>query len=142
VRSLGHQGIVTALGEAEAEVQIGVLRARARLGDLELMPDQQTANGDKESDWVGIGQLVQSPGNEISLRGQRFEDAFTNLDRYLDAAYAAGLRSVRIVHGKGTGTLRDMVREELQKRSYIERFETAEDHQGGEGVTVAYFKHD
>jgi len=142
VRSLGHQGIVTALGEAEAEVQIGVLRARARLGDLELLPDQQTTNGDKESDWAGIEQLAQSPGNEISLRGQRFEDAFTNLDRYLDAAYAAGLRSVRIVHGKGTGTLRDMVREELQKRNYIERFETAEDHQGGEGVTVAYFKHD
>jgi len=40
------------------------------------------------------------------------------------------------------GRVRDMVREELQKRNYIERFETAEDHQGGEGVTVAYFKHD
>jgi DNA mismatch repair protein MutS2 len=141
VRSLGHQGIVTALSESEAEVQIGALRARARLGDLELLGEQPATNGSQEKDWA-FSKLAESPGNEISLRGQRFEDAFANLDRYLDAAYSAGLRSVRIIHGKGTGTLREMVRKELDKRKYIERYETADPGLGGDGVTVAYFKND
>lgn len=139
VRSLGHRGIVTALGEAEAEVQIGALRARARLGDLELQPDAADGNR-REHQWESVTALPESPGGEVSLRGQRFEDAFTSLDRYLAAAYAAGLRSVRIIHGKGTGTLRDMVRRELNQRKYIESYDYALPHEGGEGVTVAYFK--
>jgi len=143
VRSLGARGILTALGEEEAEVQIGALRARARFNDLELLADQQAANGDKEVEWSrSITQLAESPGDEISLRGQRFEDAFNNLDKYLDAAYAAGLGSARIIHGKGTGTLREMVHKELKKRDYVQRFAFADSNQGGEGVTVAYFKED
>lgn len=143
VRSLGARGILTALGEEEAEVQIGALRARARFNDLELLADQQTSNGAKEAEWSrSITQLAESPGDEISLRGQRFEDAFANLDKYLDAAYAAGLRSARIIHGKGTGTLREMVHKELKKRDYVQRFTFADSNQGGEGVTVAYFKED
>ena len=70
----------------------------------------------------------------------RFEEAFNKLDRYLDDANAAGLHSARIVHGKGTGVLRDMVRKELSKRNYIQRYDYALPAEGGEGVTVAYFK--
>ncbi|MEX2144102.1 MAG: endonuclease MutS2 [Anaerolineales bacterium] len=139
VRSLGHRGIVTALGEDEAEVQIGALRVRARLGDLELLPEGQP-NGDHPNEWMGIPLVAESPGSELSLRGQRFEDAETSLDRYLDAAYTAGLRSARVIHGKGTGVLREMVRKELGKRNFIERFDYAAAHEGGEGVTVVYFK--
>lgn len=143
VKSLGARGILTALGEEEAEVQIGALRARARFNDLELLADQQTDNGAKEAEWSrSITLLAESPGDEISLRGQRFEDAFNNLDKYLDAAYAAGLRSARIIHGKGTGTLREMVHKELKKRDYVRRFAFADSNQGGEGVTVAYFIED
>ncbi len=143
VRSLGARGILTALGEEEAEVQIGALRARVRFNDLELLADQQSTNGGKEAEWSrSITQLAESPGDELSLRGQRFEDAFASLDHYLDAAYAAGLRSARIIHGKGTGTLREMVHKELKKRNYVQRFAFADPNQGGEGVTVAYFKED
>lgn len=139
VRSLGHQAIVIALSESDAEVQIGALRARARFGDLELIGETQI-NGSGETKWTDITMLVDSPGGEISLRGQRVEDALVNLDRYLDAAYAAGLHSARIIHGKGTGTLREVVHKELKQRKYVERFEFASDNQGGEGVTVVYFK--
>ena len=139
VRSLGHQGIVIAISESDAEVQIGALRARARFGDLELIGEAQT-NGGGETKWSGSTMLADSPGGEISLRGQRVEDALANLDRYLDAAYTAGLHSARIIHGKGTGTLRDVVRNELKMRSYVSRYEFAPDNQGGEGVTVVFFK--
>jgi DNA mismatch repair protein MutS2 len=140
VRSLGHQGIVTALSEADAEVQIGALRARARFGDLELVGEAKAANGGGQMEWSGIIALPDSPGSEISLRGQRVEDALINLDRYLDAAYTGGLHSARIIHGKGTGTLREVVRKELNKRPYVERYDFAPDNQGGEGVTIVYFK--
>ncbi|MBX3048282.1 MAG: endonuclease MutS2 [Anaerolineales bacterium] len=139
VRSLGHRGVVIALGEGEAEIQIGALRARAKLGDLELLPEQ-AAQANSERSWGGVQVLPESPGGELALRGQRYEDAFAQLDRYLDQAYAAGLASVRIVHGKGTGVLRDMVRKELNKRSYVERYDFALPHEGGEGVTVAHFR--
>ena len=139
VRSLGHQGIVTALSEADAEVQIGALRARARLGDLELIAEGEQANG-RETEWTGVTLLAESPGGEISLRGQRVEEALINLDRYLDAAYTAGLTSARIIHGKGTGTMREAVRTELRNRNYVDRYDFAPDNQGGEGVTVVYFK--
>jgi DNA mismatch repair protein MutS2 len=138
VRSLGHRGIITGLGEAEAEIQIGALRARSRLADLELLA-AEPANGDKREPLASV-PLAASPGSELSLRGQRFEEAEKELDRYLDAAYTAGLRSARIIHGKGTGVLREMVRKELRKRKYIQRFDYAAAHEGGEGVTVAYFK--
>ncbi|MGH2582874.1 MAG: endonuclease MutS2 [Anaerolineales bacterium] len=140
VRSLGREGIVTALSEAEAEVQIGALRARVRFGDLELLPEAEFTNGREAEKWEDIQIFPDAVSGEISLRGQRYEDATVNLDRYLDAAYASGLRSARIIHGKGTGTLREMVKSELDKRSYVERYETADNHLGGEGVTVVYFR--
>lgn len=140
VRSLGARGIVTGLSEEDAEVQIGALRARARFTDLELLADQAETKKNGDSDWGGFVSLPSAIANEISLRGQRFEDAFTKLDRYLDAAYAAGLPWARIIHGKGTGTLREMVQRELKKRDYVERYDFAMPHEGGEGVTVAYFK--
>jgi DNA mismatch repair protein MutS2 len=87
-----------------------------------------------------VASRVESPGAELSLRGQRYEQAFESLDRYLDQAYAAGLPFVRIIHGKGTGQLRTMVREELARRAYVNRYEEGQPHEGGEGVTVAFFE--
>lgn len=139
VRTLGQRGIVTALGKQEAEVQIGALRARARITELELVA-QEVAEAQPARDAVTTAPRVASPGAELSLRGQRYEQAFDSLDRYLDQAYAAGLPFVRIIHGKGTGQLRTMVRKELGKRGYIRRYEEAQPQEGGEGVTVAFFE--
>ncbi len=137
VRSLGARGVVIGLSEEEAELQVGVLRARARYTDLELLDEPA---GDTLPDWQGTVQLPDAVAAEVSLRGMRFEDAYNKLDGYLDAAYASGLRSARIVHGKGTGTLREMARDMLRKREYVERYVFANPHEGGEGVTIAYFK--
>lgn len=139
VRTLGQRGIVTALGKQEAEVQIGALRARARITELELAA-QEVVEPAAAREPVTTAPRVESPGAEVSLRGQRYEEAFANLDRYLDQAYAAGLPFVRIIHGKGTGQLRTMVRDELGKRRYVRRYEEAQPHEGGEGVTVAFFE--
>jgi DNA mismatch repair protein MutS2 len=143
VRSLQRSGIVTAIAETEAEVQVGALRVRARLGDIEILAEPAINEKDQQDfEPVRVTAPVSSPGGEISLRGQRAEEALDNLDNYLDSAYAAGLPSARVIHGKGTGKLREIVREQLKKRNFVERFESALPRDGGEGVTVAYFKDD
>ena len=158
LRSLGAQGVLTALGEEEAEVQVGVLRVRARLTDLEL----PTASGasapaepppeprrSRESSPAPASPTEErgttrrtvsaapSPGLELDLRGKRADEALDDLERYLDAAYLAGLPFVRIIHGKGTGKLREAVRQALAGNSYVKSYEGGGDKEGGEGVTVA-----
>jgi len=80
---------------------------------------------------------VASPGMELDLRGQRAEDALDMLDRYLEKAYMAGLPFVRIIHGKGTGKLRQEVRAALKNHPQVTSFEEGDPKEGGEGVTVA-----
>jgi DNA mismatch repair protein MutS2 len=81
--------------------------------------------------------VAESPGIELDLRGQRADEALDKLERYIDSAYLAGLPWVRIIHGKGTGKLRQAVREALSQNAHVKSFETGGDKEGGEGVTVA-----
>ena len=148
VRSLGMEGVVTAHGRSDVEVQIGNLRVRARLGDIQRAGDSdaehQSRLARKACQKIGQRQKRQphrfypSPGMELDLRGQRAEDALDALDRYLESAFLAGLPFVRIIHGKGTGRLRQVVREALQGSPHVSRWENGQDKEGGEGVTVAH----
>jgi DNA mismatch repair protein MutS2 len=74
---------------------------------------------------------------ELDLRGQRVEDALPALERHLEAAYLAGLPFIRIIHGKGTGRLRQVVRQALRESPHVTRFESGQDNEGGDGVTIA-----
>ena len=74
---------------------------------------------------------------ELDLRGQVIEEALARLDRYLDQAFLARLPWVRIIHGKGSGVLRQVVREELSGHPLITSYRPGEGNEGGEGVTVA-----
>lgn len=79
---------------------------------------------------------------ELDLRGMRAEDALDALDRYLENAYLAGLPFVRIIHGKGTGRLRQVIREALRESPHVKRQESGQDNEGGDGVTVAHLETD
>ncbi|MBN2502240.1 MAG: endonuclease MutS2, partial [Anaerolineales bacterium] len=111
VRTLDQEGVVTTLGEEEAEVQIGMLRVRARLTDLQLKSGEPVVKPVAEvAQTTTSGYAHASPGVELSLRGMRVDEALDATDRHLEAAYMARLPYVRIVHGKGTGRLREAVR--------------------------------
>jgi len=79
---------------------------------------------------------MTSPEPELMLRRLSVEDALAKLDQYLNDAFVAGLYSVRVVHGKGTGTLRQVVRRELAQHPLVESFRPADPWEGGRGVTV------
>src|SRR5688572_9483017 len=139
VSTLNADGVVTALGEADAEVQIGSLRVRARLVDLQRKGQEEESPREKTEivSTQRSATSAKSPGIELNLRGKLVEDGLDELERYLERAYSAGLLFVRIVHGKGTGKLREAVRNALKNSPYVASFEEPEDNEGGAGVTVA-----
>lgn len=141
VSSLNAEGVVTALGESDAEVQIGTIRVRAKLSDL-IRRQSAEEKSQKEKQKQQPSSTVNrpssvSPGMEVDLRGLMAEDALDKMDRYLEQAYLSGLPWVRIIHGKGTGKLRQAVRETLKGHAYVKSFEEGASNEGGEGVTVA-----
>lgn len=143
LRSLNTKGVVTSLGEEEAEVQVGNLRVRARLSDLSLSNEPQEAQTEKTSADTRPARFSDypaSPGLELDLRGQRADEARDALERYLDAAFLAGLPWVRIIHGKGTGKLREIVRQAVQGHPHVRSSEPGAETEGGEGVTVVKLK--
>jgi DNA mismatch repair protein MutS2 len=140
VSTLNAEGVVTALGESEAEVQIGTLRVRARLSDLirrQTADDRPPKEKSKQQPSSTVHRPSSSPGMEVDLRGLMSEDALDKMERYLEQAYLAGLPWVRIIHGKGTGKLRQAVRDALRGHEYVKSFEEGGHTEGGEGVTVA-----
>ena len=144
LRSIDQNGVVTAIGEDEVEVQIGMLRIRARLADVvrkgEPEPEAAPEPPKPTSGRVILPNSQESPGVELDIRGQRVDEGLEALDRYLERAYLVGLPFVRIIHGKGTGRLRDSVRDALRASPHVSRFESGGQTEGGEGVTVAHLK--
>lgn len=143
VRRLGALGTVTAVTPSDLEVQVGALRIRVKPADVErqvvlAMPAEPAPSPAK----TGKTDLpvVNSPGLELDLRGKRVEDALDMLDRYLEQGYLSGMPFVRVIHGRGTGAVRQAVREELNTSSYVKRWENGGEKEGGDGVSVVFFK--
>ena len=150
LKKLGNEGTIISLGEDEAEVQAGPLRMRVPLEELkrksETAEDELRTTEKRKVTKASVepssaqrksSVLSSSPGIELDLRGQRAEDALEMLDRYLEKASMAGLPFVRIIHGKGTGKLRQEVRAALKIHPNVLTFEEGGDKEGGAGVTVA-----
>jgi DNA mismatch repair protein MutS2 len=142
---LNAEGVVTALTDSDAEIQIGTLHLRTPIGDLQrrqspalpAAPQPQAATSSRAVSQAPAQSRQPSPGMELSLRGRLVEDGLEELDRYLEHAYGAGLPWVRIIHGKGTGRMREAVRAALKESPYVKSFEEARDNEGGAGVTIA-----
>jgi DNA mismatch repair protein MutS2 len=136
VEGLRASGEVIELDGDEVEVQVGRFRVKARREELE----RRTVGGELPPARERVPALdVQhpSPGIELDLRGLRVEEAIPRLDKHLNDAYLAGLPSVRIIHGKGTGALRRAVREQLEGHPLVASHRPGDQHEGGDGATVA-----
>jgi DNA mismatch repair protein MutS2 len=144
VKTLGTEGIISAISGDEADVQIGRMRTRVRLNDLErsrkarASAEETAPAQDAERYPSGAGMAVpaSSPGMELDLRGLTGEEGVARLDDYLDRAARAALPFVRIIHGKGTGALRRAIRNAIKNNPLVKSFETGQEGEGGDGVTV------
>ena len=134
---LGTKGKIIGLEKQEAVVAVGRLHMRARLDELEFKEREEEPEAP-----LSVGRAATSPGMELDLRGKRVDESLQTLEQYVDAAFLANLPWVRIIHGKGTGRLREAVREALKQNSHVVSYEEGRDGEGGAGVTVAKFETD
>jgi DNA mismatch repair protein MutS2 len=141
LKSLGSQGVVSVLSEDEAEVQLGVMRIRTRLHELERVGGgEAAAAASQPAPARASGGAAAAPGMELDLRGLRADEALRRLDDYLDAGYLAHMPFVRIIHGKGTGKLREAVHKALKGNAHVQSYELGGEGEGGDGVTVVKFR--
>lgn len=153
VKRLNAAGMITSLadGGGQVEVQLGTMRLRIHLKDVtpitrreaEALHPAGTASlpvADARPRPVvtrGIGTQPQV-GLEIDVRGERADDACDRVDRYLNDAYLGSLPWVRVIHGKGTGALRQAIRDLLSASPMVQRFESAGPRDGGDGATIVH----
>jgi DNA mismatch repair protein MutS2 len=118
-------------------VQLGLLKVEAGTREVTFVRDAEPAAARSGAQpVVGAG----GPPREINVRGERVEGAIERVREFVHEAHALKAGSVRILHGKGTGVLRDAVRQYLKEERLVERFEDAVPYEGGHGVTVAYLR--
>ena len=147
VHSMGVKGTVMSLPNTKGKcfVQMGIMRSEVNADDLELL-EEETLQNRKEQlcERSGAGKIKMMKSlhvsSSINLIGKTVDEAIALLDKYLDDAYLAKLHQITIIHGVGTGALRNAVQAHLKKSKYIKTYRMGEYGEGGYGVTVAEFK--
>ena len=133
VRGMSVQGVVESIDERgeEAEVSVGNVRLRVALDRLTHAVELDVESPPQVG--LDLGPVLDTV--ELDLRGMQAEDASIRADEFLDRALRDGLRSVRIVHGKGTGVLRRVVSELLERHPLVKSFRSETPMNGGSGAT-------
>ena len=123
-------------GSGDLEVKLGSLRARVNVKQIEAVEKETGDRRQETREYEPSLMPVAMASPELDLRGLSVDEALILIDQRLDEAVRSGVKELRIIHGKGTGTLRRAVREMLAKHTLVESHAEAERRDGGDGVTV------
>ncbi|MBQ8591811.1 MAG: endonuclease MutS2 [Lachnospiraceae bacterium] len=144
ILSMGLKGTVNSLPDQKGNlfVQCGIMRSQVNIKDLILIDETPVTSAQKKFSSTSKSKMSKSAtiSTEINLLGMTVDEALSVLDKYLDDAYLSHLPSVRIVHGKGTGALRQAVQNHLKRIKYVDSYRLGEFGEGDAGVTIATFK--
>ena len=144
ILSMNLKGTVSSLPDAKGNlfVQCGIIRTQTNIKDLALIDEEVVQTPALKR--TGAGKIKMSKtlsvSTEINLLGRTVDEAIAELDKYLDDAYLAHLPSVRVVHGKGTGALRNAVHSHLKRLKFVKEYRLGEYGEGDAGVTIVTFK--
>ncbi len=138
IRLLRCDGIVLAVDERSGKTRVRAGRMELEVPLAELAKPLSKGDGRKNKPSAGTWRttIEESEQRELKLIGMRVEEALAELEPFISHAAAAGLQEVRVIHGMGTGRLRDAVREELGRHPLVEGFRPGEPHEGRDGATV------
>jgi DNA mismatch repair protein MutS2 len=140
VEDYGAQGPVLEMRGDEVVVQLGLLKITVPKRSVKLVkkePVVTTASGKTKATAFAAPSRFET---ELNIRGERVEEGLEKVREFILEAKSLKTSPVRILHGKGTGTLRDAVRNYLKNDRNVERYEDAVPYEGGHGVTVAYLR--
>ncbi|MBQ9765037.1 MAG: endonuclease MutS2 [Lachnospiraceae bacterium] len=143
VHSLGLKGTVSTLPNDKGDlfVTMGIMRSQVNIRDLSLIAEAKPAKGAvKKTGGAGKFSKSATISPEINLIGRTTDEAISVLDKYLDDAYLSHLSQVRVVHGKGTGALRQAVHSHLKRLKYVASYRLGAFGEGDAGVTIVEFK--
>jgi DNA mismatch repair protein MutS2 len=133
VLSLAVTGKITAVKGNEAEILVGNMKLRRPLSDIEAVQTAPIPLPQNVRVNISTKQLEK---NEINVVGRTVDEALELTDKFLDDAFLAQVNTIRIVHGMGTGALRHAISELLRSHPHVGRFESAQQSDGGRGVTI------
>ncbi|RKP54481.1 endonuclease MutS2 [Cohnella endophytica] len=139
VLSLGGQKghVVELIGGSEAMVQLGILKMKVALADLEPMRKSASSKAPIAQATIVKRSRDENVRTELDLRGMMLDEAIMEVDRFLDEAFLSNLGQVYIIHGKGTGALRTGVQEFLRRHKHVKSYRLGQFGEGGAGVSVA-----
>ncbi|HQZ98255.1 MAG TPA: Smr/MutS family protein, partial [Pyrinomonadaceae bacterium] len=147
ITSFGNIGVIERMDKEVAEVLVGGLRLREKLHDLQLAETEESKGPSPKAkvrdggvSTADVDRDSLEVGAELNLIGMTTADAEYEIDRFLDEAYMSSLPRVRIIHGFGTGALKNYVHHFLKGHQHVEKFGFAPSDQGGNGATVAELK--
>ena len=140
IRSLGTKGVVVEVPDksGNAQIKAGILTTRVNVKDLKLVEEEATLTKDGKKSKVSTYSVQKNHDfkDEIDLRGMNGEEAWFAVDKYLDSAILYGFRTVRIIHGKGTGALRAALWKYFKHDKRIKSYRHGEYGEGDAGVTI------
>lgn len=138
VYSLNSKGHVVELHGNEATVQLGIMKMKVKLDDLEVLQSKAQQPQQPQKQAASVKRTKEDNVRmELDLRGESLEEALIEVDRFIDESYLAGMGQVYIIHGKGTGVLRSGIQQYLHRHSLVKSYRDGEFGEGGHGVTVA-----
>ena len=140
VLSYGQTGTITKkLSEHEYEVQMGIIKVKVSDRDIKKIGSQKESRSTKQVRAISASRR-SNVRSELDLRGQRYDEAMTNLDRYIDSVLLAGLDVVTIIHGIGTGAIRKGVWQYLKSSKHVKSYNYAPANEGGNGATIVHLQ--
>lgn len=145
VHSMNAEAVVTSLPNTKGDlfIQMGIFKTQSNIKDLEILPPKKETPK-THSGASGSGKIQMSKGagikTDVNLIGMTVDEAMPVLDKYLDDAYLAHLAQVTVIHGRGTGALKNAVHSLLKRSSYVKSYRLGEFGEGDGGVTIVEFK--
>lgn len=133
-------GQVIELAKDNVILAIGDLRSVVKLKRVEKISNKSVPKEIRKSHGHDLTESFSTFNPELDLRGRRGDEALYEMEKYLDRAVMLGLASLKIIHGKGDGILRKLIREYLRKYPHVMRLEDEHADRGGDGITYVYLK--
>lgn len=141
--SMGLKGTITTMPDAKGNLSVmcGIINTKANIKDIVLEETEPEGIASAKRTYYGAGlSKASSISPELNIIGKKADEAIPILEKYIDDAYISHLSSVRIVHGKGSGVLRDIVRNHVRNLKYVKSYRAGEYGEGDAGVTIVEFK--
>ncbi len=140
VHSFNQKGHVVEMSGKEALVQLGIMKMKVSLDDLELVHRKQSKTQQPQQAATLKRTRDDQVRSELDLRGANLDEALIEVDRFMDEAFLANIGQIYIIHGKGTGVLRTGISDYLRKHRHVKSYRLGNYGEGGNGVTVAELK--